>query len=296
MKHDRSIVRCIIIVIIFMVLGNLAIGNIAADGPGGPHSISGIVYNSDGKDPGEGYEGTYVAVIWEHEGVKYTWADPDGLKRDTINNTWWYTVTIPTGAWDIGDRYWIWIDGTGWGDYNFTCRAHGEDTNSWEMTEESEQRDVDTGDYNFKPPIAWIFAIILAVVGIIIGISRPLRIPFSGRPKQPSDLVDDIVIGGAAQMPGELPEEAAVPAAAEEERTCDTCGGKLEYIPEYGSWYCYVCKKYPEEEEKPPSEEELPPPDEAPPEEEPPPPEDELPPPEDELPPPEQESPPPGGA
>lgn len=288
MKHDRSIVRCIIIVIIFMVLGNLAIGNIAADGPGGPHVITGIVYNSDGKDPGPGYEGTYAAVIWEHEGVKYTWTDPDGLQRDVINGTWWYAVTIPTGAWDVGDKYWIWIDGSEWGDDNFTCKAHGEDTNSWEMIEESERLDVDTGDYNFKPPIAWIFAIILAVVGIIIGILRPLRIPFSGRPKQPSDLVDDIVIGGAALMPGELPEEAAAPAVAEEERTCDTCGGKLEYIPEYGSWYCYVCKKYPEEEEK---EEEPPPP-----EEELPPPEDELPPPEDELPPPEEESPPPGGA
>lgn len=270
MKRNRAFMRYIIVIIMVMVLGSMVIGNIAADGPGGPHVIAGRVYNSDGKYPGDGYDGAYAAVIVEHEGVKTTYTDPNGIEE--VNDTYWYVVTIPEGAWDVDDKYWIWIDGSGWGDENFTCVDHDDtNVNSWKMTLESEQRDVDTGDYNFKPLIAWIFAIILAVVGIVIGILRPLKIPFSGRPKQPSDLVDDIVITGAAVMPGELPEEAAAPA---EERVCETCGGKLEYIPEYGSWYCYTCKKYPEEK-KPPSEEELPPPD------------DELPPPEDELPPPD---------
>jgi hypothetical protein len=278
MKRNRAIMRYIIVIIMVMVLGTLVIGNVAADGPGGPHVIAGRVYNSDGKDPGEGYEGAYAAVIVEHEGVKTTYTDPNGLER--ANDTYWYVVTIPEGAWDVDDRYWVWIDGTGWGDENFTCVDHDDtNVNSWKMTLESEEVDVDTADYNFKPLIAWIFAIILAVVGIVIGILRPLRIPFSGRPRQPSDLVDDIIITSGAVMPGELPEEAAAPA---EERVCETCGGKLEYIPEYGSWYCYTCKKYPDEE-KPPSEEELPPPEDElpPPEEEPPPPEDELPPPDE---------------
>ncbi|MEE9152072.1 MAG: hypothetical protein V3U20_09610 [Thermoplasmata archaeon] len=286
MKRDRTIIRCIIIIIMVMVLGNLAIGNIAADGPGGPHVIAGRVYNSDGTYPGDGYEGAYAAVIIEHEGVKSTYADPDGLQQD--NDTYWYVVTIPEGAWDVGDKFWIWIDGSGWGDENFTSVDHNDTgVNSWEVKLAQLPVDVNSGDYNFKPMIAFLFAIILAVVGIIIGILRPLRIPFSGRPRQPSDLVDNIVIVGAAKMPEALPEEeeAAAPAAEpEEERVCQTCGGKLEFIPEYGSWYCYVCKTYPDEEDElPPPEDELPPP------------EDELPPPEDELPPPEgQEDTPPG--
>lgn len=278
MRKNRAIIRCIIVITVVMVLGILGIGNIAADGPGGPHVIAGIVYDSDGKDPGDGYEGAYAAVIIEHKGAKTTYADPNGLEQDE-NDDYWYVVTIPEGAWDMDDTYWVWVDGSGWGDTNFTCRGDGDpDVNSWKITSGgSERRDVRTADYNFKPLIAWIFAIILAVVGIVIGILRPLRIPFSGRPRQPSDLVDEIMIIGTAEMPGELPKEEAA-APAEEERICSTCGGKLEYIPEYGSWYCYACKKYSEEEEAPP-EEELPPPDElAPPEEEPPPPEEPEPP------------------
>jgi hypothetical protein len=73
MKRNRAIMRYIIVIIMVMVLGSMAIGNIAADGPGGPHFIGGRVYNADGGDPGPGYEGAYAAVIVEHEGVKTTY-------------------------------------------------------------------------------------------------------------------------------------------------------------------------------------------------------------------------------
>jgi len=285
MRERRIITRCIIVILLVMVLGVLGIVNVAADEPGGPHVISGIVYTSDGKNLGDGHEGAYAAVIIEHNGAKSTYEDPNGLDRDAEDN-YWYVVTIPAGGWDIDDTYWVWVDGTGWGDENFTCRGDDDpDVNSWQIESlESERRDVRTGDYNFKPLIAIIFAIVLAVVGIIVGILRPLKIPFSGRPQQPADLVEEQTIVGEAIIPEPLAEKEAAPAA-EEERICPTCGGKMEFIPEYGSWYCYTCKKYPDEEEAPP-----------PPEEELPPPEDELPPPEDELPPPEEEPKSEGGA
>lgn len=266
MITKRNSVRCIIILTMVMVLLSLGIGNIAADEDTmGPHFIGGQVFDVDGKTPTGDHVGAYAAVIVEHNGEKSTYVDPNGLEQ-AEDDSYWFDVTIPAGAWDKGDKYWIWIDGSGWGDENFTCVDH-DDTgvNSWEMTRESEWRNVNTGDVNMKPLIAIIFAIILAVVGIIVGLLRPLKLPFTGRPKQPSDLVPGIVITGTAVIPEPLPKEAAAPAAAApaapspaEEKVCDSCGGKMEYIPEYKNWYCYNCKKYPDEEE------DLPPPDEPP--------------------------------
>jgi hypothetical protein len=48
--------------------------------------------------------------------------------------------------------------------------------------------------------------------------------------------------------PGEAPEVPVAPVPTEpepgEERVCSACGGKLEYIKDYDSWYCYACEKY----------------------------------------------------
>ena len=247
MEKNRAIRRFIIILVVVMMLGILVIGNVTAQGPGGPKTIAGRVYTSKGKNPEPGrYNGTYAAVIVEHNGVKTTYVDPDGLEQDE-NETYWYGVDIPAGAWEPGDTYWIKVDGTGWGDMDFTCSDHhNSNVNSWKMDATgSEGRDVDTADYNFKPIIAWIFAIILGVMGIVIGILRPLKIPFSGWPRRSADLVDEIMIGGAAELPKEAPEEGVVPP---EQPICNTCGGNFEYIPEYGSWYCYTCEKYEEGE------------------------------------------------
>ncbi len=269
MRKNKAFMICIIVLSMVMVLGILGIGNVVAQGPGGPHVIAGRVYKFNGKSPGNDEGGAYAAVIVEHNGQKSTYADHNGIEQNVTTGLYWYAVTIPEGAWDVGDKYWIWIDGSGWGDENFTCIDHDDEgVNSWEMTLEPELRDVNTGDYNFKPLISMIFALILAVMGIMVGILRPLRIPFSGRPRQPADLVDEMMITGIATIPEPLPVEepaAAAPAeGAEEERICATCGGKMEFIPEYDNWYCYTCKKYPDEEEEtpPPEDDDLPPPDE----------------------------------
>jgi hypothetical protein len=298
MREKRTFTVCAIIITLIMMLCLVGVGNVVADGPAGPHTIAGRVYKSDGKTPGEGSEGAYAAVIIEHDGEKSTYVDHDGLQMNETTGTYWYAVTIPEGAWDVGDRFWLWIDGSGWGDENFTCVDH-DDTgvNSWEVKLAQMPVDVDTGDYNFKPLIAFLFAIILAVVGIIIGLLRPLRLPFTGRPKQPTDLVEGMMITGAAVIPEELPPDdapapaAAAPAAAapaadaadttaapgEDQHNCPTCGGKMDFIEEYNNYYCYTCQKYPDEDE-PASDEDLPPPDE------------------EDLPPPDDATPPEGGA
>lgn len=273
MRKNRALVWCIIVIILVMMLGNLGFGIVAADEPGGPFVIAGRVYDEDGKYPGDGYEGAYASVFIEHDGAITEYEDPNGL--ELADGEYWYVVTIPEGAWDLDDRFWVWVDGSDWGDPDFTCRGHDDtDKNSWTISQlgSDGQLDVNTGDTNLKPLIAWIFAIILAVIGIIVGIFRPLKIPFSGRPQQPGDLVDEIIITGEAEMPAAVaaaPAEAAPAEAApaepaptaEQERTCETCGGNLEFIPEYKTWYCYTCKKYPDEdEEPPPPEDETPPP------------------------------------
>ena len=260
---------------IVLAFGIVITGNAIADD--GPIDIYGEVYDKDGKDPGEGYDGEYAAVIIMHNGAKKEFADPNGIERD--NGTYWYSVTIPAGAWEKGDIFWIVVDGSEWKEEKYTTRDH-DDTgvNRWTIdTDGGNQRvDVNTGDSNFKPILAIIFAIILAVVSILIGLLRPMKMPFSGRPKQPADLVEGMVITGEAVIPEDLPPEEAA-AAPEEERTCMTCNGKLEFIQEYNAWYCETCKKYPDEDEDtppPPDDEDLPPPDD----EEPPAPDDEEPP------------------
>lgn len=284
MRANKIFRKYVIAFMIVLVFGVLIMGNTVADGPGGPLTIYGQVYTSDGKTPSEGNPGAYAAVIIEHNGAQKTFVDPDGVEE--INGTYWFAVTIPEGAWEKDDVYWIWIDGGKWGDENYTTRDH-DDTgvNRWniEASGGNEEIHVDTGDSNFKPILAIIFAIIIAVVSVLIGLLRPLRIPLSGRPKQPADLVEGMVISGEAQIPQELPpEEEAAAAAPVEERTCETCSGKLEFIQEYDAWYCNTCKKYPDEDELSPPDKELPPPDD-----------EDLPPPDDEdLPPPDDEEPP----
>jgi hypothetical protein len=276
MRADKLYKKYIIAFMIVLVFGSLIVGNTVADGPGGPLTIYGQVYKSNGNEPSEGNDGAYAAVIIEHNGAKKTFADPDGV--EWINGSYWYAVTIPEGAWKKGDTYWLWIDGSDWGDENYTTRDHDDEgVNRWNIRASggNEELNVNTGDSNFKPILAIIFMIIIAVVGVIIGLLRPLRVPFSGRPRQPADLVEGMLITGEATIPEELPpEEAAAAPAAEEKRTCETCEGDLEFIQEYNAWYCNVCKKYPDEDEEPPAPKEG---------EEPPPPDDEdLPPPDDE--------------
>jgi hypothetical protein len=276
MRQDKVIRRYVIAFLIVLVFGILIMGNTVADGPGGPLTIWGAVYDKDGNDPGEGYDNEDASVIIMHNGAKKEWMDTDGIER--INGTYYYNVTIPQGAWEKGDIFWIVVDASEWKESKTTCVDH-DDTgvNRWtvDTTGGNQQVNVDTGDSNFKPILAMIFIIIIVIVSVLIGLLRPMKMPLSGRPKQPADLIEGMVITGEAVIPEPLPEEEAAPAAAEE-RTCPTCNGKLEFIQEYNAWYCDTCKKYPDEDEElpPPKDEELPPPED-----------EDLPPPEDEEPP-----------
>jgi hypothetical protein len=146
---------------------------------GGPITIWGQVYQSNGTLVGSQYDGTYAAVIIEHDGEKTTHYDDKGGLESGI-----YTVTIPEGDWSQGDVYWVIIDGTPWDDLE-ESRAEGIKINSeqdivhsgtdhWVLSGPSEERrDVitlakapDELD-NLEPLIAVIFSIIILVLGIL---------------------------------------------------------------------------------------------------------------------------------
>jgi hypothetical protein len=220
MRQDKVIRRYVIAFMIVLVFGLFLIGNVVADD--GPLTVWGQVYDKDGKDPGTGFETEDASVIIMHNGAKTEWKDPDGIERDEENETYVYAVTIDAGAWSEGDIFWIVVDASEWKESKTTCRDH-DDTgvNRWtvDVSGGNQRVDVNTGDSNFKPILAIIFIIIIVVVSLLIGLMRPMKMPFSGRPKQPADLVEGMLITGEAVIPEPLPAEEAQPAAAAEDGT-----------------------------------------------------------------------------
>jgi hypothetical protein len=152
MEQNRVIRRGIIIIILLLTICNLNSGDISVHAPEGPHYIGGQVYTSEGQNPTGDFTGTYAAVIINHEGENRTYLDYDGLVMDDHDDTYWYAVTLPDGKWDVGDNYWIVVDGTGWGDLNHTCVDHDNPAvNSWEVSSNSEHHDVNTVNSTIGP-------------------------------------------------------------------------------------------------------------------------------------------------
>jgi predicted RNA-binding Zn-ribbon protein involved in translation (DUF1610 family) len=288
MIPKRTFNRSIMGLIVFVMLVCVSVSVVSAQDSGGDHVIAGKVYTSDGTsltDPSgqtARYDGAEAKVEITHDGEKTDYEDDNGIELGD-DGFYWYVVTIPEGAWTTDDEYRVWIDGTPWGDEEYYCRGAGDkDVDTWKITSAgSERRDVQTVDHipeNIKPMLAMIFAIVLAVFGVIVGVARPARL--AKRPKHAADLSEGVVIPAAVVETGEpaakapvekaaAPEKkaapapkAAPPAAAaaaavpEETRTCETCEGNLEYVEEYDSWYCDKCGKYEGEEAEPAAEEE----------------------------------------
>jgi hypothetical protein len=152
MEQSRVIGRGIIIIILLLTIGNLNLGDIFVHGPEGPHYIGGRVYTSEGVNPNGDFEGAYAAVIINHEGENRTYLDYEGLEMDDYDDSYWYAVTIPDGLWDVGDTYWIVVDGRGWGELNHTCVDHDNpEVNSWEVSLNSEHHDVNIVNSTFDP-------------------------------------------------------------------------------------------------------------------------------------------------
>jgi hypothetical protein len=157
----------------------------AQPGTGGPITIWGQVYTSEGIPVGPEYDGTYAAVIIEHDGERTTHYDDKGGLEYGI-----YTVTIPEGDWSQGDLYWVIIDGLPWGDLKEN-EVEGikitpeqevihSGTDNWVLSGPSdERRDVitlaeepDTLE-NLEPLIAAVFTIIILLLGILFMVVLP---------------------------------------------------------------------------------------------------------------------------
>jgi hypothetical protein len=150
----------------------------------GLHTVGGYVYDSDNQVINSTYNGAYAAIIVEHGNTNYTYIDHDGVTNG------WYVITIPDGGWEDGDRYWVVVDGTPWGDVNYTSHGQGQpDVFWWRLADGgAEHRNVVTlneipdmkkeedKEDNLKPLLALIIIIILCIYGLFIAYKRPLNL------------------------------------------------------------------------------------------------------------------------
>ncbi|MCK5560305.1 MAG: hypothetical protein KAJ51_06910, partial [Thermoplasmata archaeon] len=167
-----------ILVISILLIGSNGIGTAKAQ-EGGPITIWGQVYKSDGSPVGAEYDGTYVAVVIDHAGERTTHFDDTGGLEDGI-----YTVTIPEGDWSQGDTYWVSVIGEAWGDLS-KHNAEGirvspeqeisaSGTDHWVLSgPDSICRDIialseeSSPLPNLEPLLAIVFAIIIAILGTL---------------------------------------------------------------------------------------------------------------------------------
>jgi hypothetical protein len=182
-KRSFSTLLTIMILILFS-LSLMSSINVTAQGSG-LHTVGGYVYDSDDHVVNTTYDGAYAAIILEHGTTNYTYIDHDGITNG------WYVITLPDGAWDEGDRYWVVVDGTSWGDVNFTCHGQGQpDVYWWRLAGGgAEHRNVVTlseipqdlkaeedEEDNLKPLLALAIIIILCIHGLLIAYKRPLNL------------------------------------------------------------------------------------------------------------------------
>lgn len=178
MGHMGQILKIWFIVVLTVLAAFCCASGISAQ-ESGPKTVVGRVYDSDGENPGEGFEGTYAAVVVRRGDTNITFVDPDGIFRDD-EGEYWYIVVIPQGKWEPGDVYWIAVDGTGWGDGNGTCRSHEDQEDSWEMgSSGSESRDVNTmkgsSSVRDSPPPLLIPVVICVMVVVLLVLAYVLK-------------------------------------------------------------------------------------------------------------------------
>ncbi len=103
MARTASVQAVICIVVLLIVAGG---GNAAMK------AVWGQVYKSD-HDAASGYNGTWAAIVVNHNGTNTTYEDPNGL-----DGSGYYSVTIPDGEWSVNDTFKVKVDGTPWSDAN----------------------------------------------------------------------------------------------------------------------------------------------------------------------------------
>ena len=82
-------------------------------------AVWGQVYKSD-HNAASGYGGTWAAIVVNHNGTNTTYDDPDG-----IDSSGYYSISLPEGdngtKWAQNDTFRVIVDGTPWGDENWTA-------------------------------------------------------------------------------------------------------------------------------------------------------------------------------
>jgi hypothetical protein len=145
----------------------------AAQESGGPKTVSGQVYKSNGDPVESKYNGAHVELHIIHDGHESPVLDLNGLENG------WYSVTIETGEWSQGDIYWIVVKGEQWGDRNGRAEEKNvSGVNEWRMVGPGshqldiktveESVEIDSSVINLEPEIAFISGIIILIVGLYL--------------------------------------------------------------------------------------------------------------------------------
>jgi len=141
MARSASVHAVICIVLLLVVAG----GSSAA-----MKAVWGQVYMSD-HDAAAGYEGTWAAIVVNHNGTNTTYEDPNGL-----DSSGYYSITLPDAddgtKWAANDTFKVKVDGTAWGDANGTAHnatgggsGHNYTDNTFVLDGNiSQQQDVET--------------------------------------------------------------------------------------------------------------------------------------------------------
>jgi hypothetical protein len=173
MKEKWTFGRLFLILILFLFLfSSLIVTNVAAPRGMGPITLSGRVYDSNGENLPDGFDEAHAEVLLEHEGERDTFIDFNGIEQDN-DGVYWYSVYIPDEKWELNDTYWVRINGTGWGDLNFTCRSHeNPDKFKWRITDYGAvYNDVNTVDSKFDWEGEDEFPVLLvAIIGIVVAV------------------------------------------------------------------------------------------------------------------------------
>jgi len=123
---------------------------VAGGSSGAMKAVWGQVYMSD-HDAATGYNGTWAAIVVNHNGTNTTYEDPNGL-----DSSGYYSITLPDGdegtKWAANDTFKVKVDGTAWSDANGTAHnatgggsGHNYTDNTFVLDDGiSQQQDVET--------------------------------------------------------------------------------------------------------------------------------------------------------
>lgn len=182
--HVRILCLLTLICLVMIIFTS---GSAFGQNEGGPKTVSGRVYKSNGEPVDSAYNGAHVELHIIHNGIEIVRRDHNGIESDGVE-AGWYSITLQAGEWSQGDIYWIIVNGESWGDINGRAEERNyTGVNEWRMVGGgSHQLDIKTAApsveaqtdiANIEPEIAVISGIVILLIGLyLMGPNKKVRI------------------------------------------------------------------------------------------------------------------------